>query len=179
MDTSRTQPTDMFSLRRSQIPWAEAKYRWQNMDFDIWSPPTVSLHCVLSLPPSRASIPLLLPPRPCTAASTTTRHPSPPPLRSRPSALPSPTAQPGRGRRTASFPVVAPSPHTQHLPYCPPCHRRWVPRRATRATVDGVLRHASAPPRQRVRGAGARSSLPLVLLLGVAPKICEGPCRGA
>jgi hypothetical protein len=51
--------------------------------------------------------------------------------------------------------------------------------RATRATVDGVLRRAAAPPRQRVPGAGARSLLPLVLLLVVVPKICEGPCRGA
>lgn len=171
MDTSRTQ-------RRSQIPWAEAKYRGRNMDFNIWSPPTVSQHCVLSL-----SLPSVSP----LAASSSTAHrrlhDHAPPLSASSTAAPLrsafATAQPGRGRRTASFPVVAPSPHTQHLPYCPPCHRRWVPRRATRATVDGVLRRASAPPRQRVPGAGARSSLPLVLLLGVAPKICEGPCRGA
>jgi hypothetical protein len=120
------------------------------MDFDIWSRPTVSPHCVLSL-----SLPSV---SPHVASSSTARRPSPRPLRPHPSPLPS------LRRSQVQDTALPPSPSSRPLH----THNTYPP--VPRATVDGVPRRAAAPPRQRVPGAGARSPLPPVLLLGVTPR---------
>jgi hypothetical protein len=116
------------------------------------------LRTASSLSPSRVSLPMLLPPRPRAAPLRVLYGRTPPLCLRQPSPLPS------LRRSQVQDTALPPSPSSRPLH----THNTYPP--VPRATVDGVPRRAAAPPRQRVPGAGARSPLPPVLLLGVTPR---------